>query len=389
MNIFIASGIVLLLALGSSKLLGRLRFPAVTSYLILGIIIGPYCFEILPEILINSTHLFGYLALGMIAFLLGENFRWRHFKRSSRVVISISIGEVAGAFILVACGLLLVGVPLYKALILAGIAPASAPMAIFMVVRELKAKGKFTETLLDILAIDDAWGIILFTISLAISKILYYGNVENWFVHVLLVSGKEIVGSIVLGVILAFLFSLLSRFITAQIEVLIFTFGFIMMVTGICLQWGFSPLLANMALGIGVVNFKGRHRSFGALKKIDWPFYLFFFVLSGASLDIPLLKELGLIGIVYIISRIAGLYIGAKVAGHISHSDATIKKYMGLGLFAQAGVALGLAMVAKTEFPEIGNVIFSTIVATTIIFEIIGPLTCKFAITKVGERGKS
>ena len=118
----------------------------------------------------------------------------------------------------------------------------------------------------------------------------------------------------------------MQRFLLLQI----FTFGFILMVTGISLQWGFSPLLANMAFGIGVVNIKGRHRSFGALKKINWPFYLFFFVLSGASLNIPLLKELHFIGLIYIITRMAGFYIGANVAGRFLHSDATIRKYMGL-----------------------------------------------------------
>ena len=389
MNIFLACGIVFLFALAFSKFLGRLRFPAVTSYLLLGILIGPYGFKLLPENLIKSADLVGYFVLGLVAFSLGDNFLWSRFKRVGKNVIIISIGEVIGAFIVVAVSLLLIGQPLYIALLFAGIAPASAPMAIYMVVRELKAKGKFTETLLNILAIDDAWGIMIFALALAISKILRYGEAGNVFTDVFAEAGKEIFGALFLGALLASLFYFLSRYMRTQIEMLTYTLGFILITTGGSLYFQFSPLLANMALGTVVVNLTGRHRPFDALRRIDWLFYLFFFVLAGASLKVPMLRNLSLLGTVYIISRMAGLYIGANIGGLLSRSTSKIKKYIGLGLFAQAGVALGLAIIAKSEFPEIGNLIFSTIIGTTIVFEIIGPLTCRFAISKAGEIGKS
>jgi Kef-type K+ transport system membrane component KefB len=385
MNIFLACGIVFLFALGTSRLLSRLKFPAVTSYLLVGILIGPFGFKFIPENLISSTHLVGYFVLGMIAFLLGESFLWRQFLGVGKEVIIISIGEVVGAFVLVAVGLLLIKQPLYVALLFAGIAPASAPMAIIMVVRELKAKGKFTQTLLNILAIDDAWGIIIFALALAVSKILYSGGIGGVFTTAFIEAGREIFGALFLGAILSILFHLLSRFMITQIDFLIFTLGFILLTTGISLHFGFSTLLANMALGTGVVNFTARHRSFDILRRIDWPFYLLFFVLAGASLEIPLLKELSLLGAVYIISRMAGLYLGADISGILAHSGSKTRKYIGLGLFAQAGVALGLAIIAKVEFPEIGNMIFTTVVATTIVFEIIGPLTCRIALGKMGE----
>lgn len=388
MNIFLGCGIVFLTALAFSRLFGRFKLPSVTAYLLLGILIGPYVLDILPKELIKSANFIGYLVLGTVAFLLGENFFFRELLRIGKDVLVISIGEVLGAFLLVLIGLIaFTNISFPEALLFAGIAPASAPMAIYMVVREMKAKGKFTQTLLDILAIDDAWGIIIFAFALAMSKFLLAKGKVHIFFSIL--SGFwEIMGSFFLGAFLAFIFYLFSKFIRTPTDMLVYTLGFVLSGVGISLLIHTSPLLTNMVLGAMVVNFTGRHHSFDNIRKIDWPLYLLFFVLAGSSLNVPLLKEIRLLGLIYIIMRIAGLYLGAHITGFLFKSEPRIRKYIGLGLFAQAGVALGLAMVAKAEFPEIGNVIFSTIVATTIIFEIIGPLTCRVALTWAGEKGK-
>lgn len=143
--------------------------------------------------------------------------------------------------------------------------------------------------------------------------------------------------------------------------------------------------MSNMVMGVVVINLTRRHLFFDVLRRIDWPFYLLFFVLCGAALEIPLLKNLTLIGIVYITARILGKYAGAYLGGQIAHSEEKVKKYLGFGLIPQAGVALGLAIMAKAEIPSYGNLIFTTIIATTIIFEIIGPFCTKFAISRAGE----
>lgn len=388
MNVFLACGLIFIFALIISRLLRRIRLPAVSSYFLLGIVIGPYAFDLLPKVLIESTDLLGYFVLGLVAYLLGENFLWRQFKRAGKKAIIISIPKVIGAFIFVAVLLRVAGVPLYEALVFAGIASPSAPTATYMVVRELRARGNFTQTLVRIVAIDDAWGIMLFAVAVVMAKFFHPTSSETHIAHLLLTAGKEIFGAIALGGVLSILFYFLSRYMRIEREMLIYILGFVLITTGISLYFGFSPLLANMALGVGVVNFTGTYRTFDALRAIDWPLYLLFFVLAGASLEIPLLTKIGLVGCIYVISRMIGVYLGALVGGIISHADRNMKKYMGLGLFTQAGVALGLAIIAKTEFPDIGNFIFSTIAATTIIFELIGPLTCKFAITRVGEAGK-
>lgn len=389
MNIFLVCAVILLVALAASKLLGQIKIPAVTSYLLLGIIIGPYCLKLIPQPLVDSADLVGYFVLGIVAFSLGENFLWAQFKTIGKEVIVISIGEVIGAFVLVGAGLLLIKQPLYVALLFAGIAPASAPMAIYMVVRELRARGKFTQTLLSILAIDDMWGIILFAVMVAVAKFLtHIIATSHPFVFALAVALKEIFGAILIGLVLGFLLAFLSRYIKAQMELLIYTLGFILATIGISLYIEVSPLLASMSLGAVALNLTKSHRFFTVLRRIDWVFYLLFFVLAGASFEIQLLQKLSLIGGVYIIARAAGLYFGANISGKCAHSEPKIRKYVGLGLFAQAGVALGLAVIARVEFPEVGNIIFSAVVATTIIFEIIGPLSCRFALNKAGETNK-
>ncbi len=390
MNIFLACGIIFLFALVSSRLLGRLRFPAVTSYLLLGVLIGPYGLKLLPEILLESTDLVGYFVLGIIAFSLGENFLWKQFKQIGRAVVIISCFEAVGAMGLVTLGLLLINRPVSEAIVFGGIAAATAPMATVMVIRESRAKGSFTNALLNIVAIDDGWGIIAFAFAVAVAKLLISpSNIGNPVISATYHAFREIFGALILGFALASLSSILSRYVKAQADLLIYTLGFILATTGISIYLGFSPLLANMCLGAVVVNLTKSHRFFTVLRRIDWPFYLLFFVLVGSSLEIPLLKNLSLLGIVYVVGRILGKYTGTYLGGQIAHVESKMKKYLGLGLIPQAGVALGLAIVAKSELSQLGDLIFNTIVATTIVFEIIGPFCTKYALSKAGETGKS
>lgn len=388
MNIFLACGLIFVLALGTSKLLGRLKFPAVTSYLLLGILIGPYGLKLIPENLVNAVDFIGYFVLGMVAFSLGENFLWREFRRVGREVIIISIAAVLSVLVFVSLALLSIGQSVSIAIIFGAVATATAPMATIMVIREYRAKGSFTNILLEIVAVDDAWGIIVFAIAIAMAKIISFPVIGNPFAKAMIVVGGEIFWALISGSILGILLSVLARYSKTQMESLIFSIGFILIATGISLKLGFSPLMSNMVMGIVVINVTRRHLFFDVLRRIDWPFYLLFFVLCGTALQIPLLKNLTLIGIVYVTARILGKYAGAYLGGQIAHSEEKVKKYLGFGLIPQAGVALGLAIMAKAEIPSYGNLIFTTVIATTIIFEIIGPFCTKFAISRAGEIAK-
>ncbi len=381
-------GFILLAALLAGKLIRQLKIPMVTAYLILGIIIGPAVLNLVSEGILTSSGLISNIVLGLIAFSIGQNFALERFRKIGKPVIWISIFAAIAPWFLISCAfLILLRQPFYIALLFGAISSATAPAATMMVVREYKAKGSFTDTLLGIVAIDDAWCLIIFALSFAIAKAVAAHIVGNFFIFkVLFQSLLEVIGAFILGGILALILSYLSRFIASPADLLIYTLGFIFLNTGLALHLNFSVLLANMFMAAVLVNVhRVSFKFFEALRGIDSPLYLLFFVLAGANLEMGLLKSLGFLGLVYILFRSLGKIGGAYLGGLIAQVPTRMKNYMGLALLPQAGVALGVALIAKAEFPQIGSIIFTTIVATTVIFEIVGPICTKLGLKKAGE----
>ncbi len=383
------SGLIFLLGFLSAKVLEKFKIPAVTAYLITGVIIGPYGLNLVPRVLINSTDLIANVILSMVAFSLGQTFSRKQLSKIGYSVMFISWGEVLGAFLLVTIVLNLAGVPLYQALLYGGIAPATAPAATIMVIREYRARGIFTDTLLGVVAIDDAWGIIVFALAMSVARVLVApGNTGLVVAKHFLFATFQVILALLLGIILGILFTFFSKLIKSDTNILIVTLGFILLASGIALHFDLSDLLTNMAMGATLANLKKDEpaRYFESLKRIDWPFYLYFFVLTGAGLEIPLLKDIGFTGVLYLITRPVGEYIGAFIGATLGKTEKKIRNLIGLGLVPQAGVALGLAILVKNEFKSsIGHAFLTTIVATTIIYEIIGPFFTKLAIRKAGE----
>ncbi len=388
-NTILSLGIILLAGLAAAFFIRKIKIPTITAYILLGILVGPSALNVVSRGILSSSGMISNVVLSFIAFSLGQNFSLERFRRVGKSVITISICEVLGTFLIVSLGLwLLANLPIYIALIFGGIAAATDPAAVVMVTREYRARGTFTDTILGIVAIDDAWGIILFAFCLAIAKNLTgtHGFIINSTFFGALHAAKEIIGALALGGLLGWALSKLSRYITNPRDFLIYTIGFILLNAGLAIHFDLSVLLANMFLGAVLVNInKTSFKFFDALKLIDSPFYLLFFVLAGASLEIGLLKSLSLIGVVYIFARALGKIMGAMTGANIIDASPRIKKYMGLGLIPQAGVALALALIAKSTFSQYGSVIFSTIVATTIIYELVGPICTKYALKKAGE----
>ncbi|MFA5411301.1 MAG: cation:proton antiporter, partial [Candidatus Omnitrophota bacterium] len=279
--------------------------------------------------------------------------------------------------------------PLYIALIFGAIASATAPAATVMVMREYRAKGKFTDTLLGVVAIDDAWCLIIFAVSLAISQAIYTHMVATSFlIKVFLQSLLSLFGAFILGTILAIPLALFYRFIRTQTELLIFTLGFIFLNIGLAIWLHLSVLLACMFLGAILTNLnRYSFKFFDSLKSIDSPLFLLFFVLAGANLEMDILPKLGIIGLVYLTCRVMGKMTGASLGAKISRAPASVRRYLGWGLIPQAGVALGCALIAQNDFPVVGKMIFTTIVATTVVYELIGPICTKYALHKAGEIG--
>ncbi len=387
MNTILGLGFILIAGLFSARLINKIKFPAVTAYLLLGILIGPSILNLTSQELINSSGFISNIVLGLIAFGLGQSFTREFFRNIGRSVLWISILEAVLPWVLVTLSFFFIlKQPFYVALLFGAIASATAPAATVMVVREYKAKGRFTDILLGVVAIDDAWCLIIFALSLAISKALAFHTSNTFIFKVIFHSLIEIIGALMLGGLIACFATLFSKFIRTQTELLIYTLGFILLTTGLAILLHLSVLLANMFLGTVLINInKSNFEFFDVLKLIDSPLYLLFFVLAGANLEIGLLKGIGITGIIYIFFRTTGKTVGSVWGGYIVKVEENIRRYLGLGLLPQAGVALGCALIAKSDFPNVGNMIFTTIVATTVIYELFGPLCTKYALQKAGE----
>jgi len=387
-NTIFSLGLILLFGFAGAKLIRRLKIPSITAYLLLGILVGPHAFNLVSKGILASSGLISNIVLGFIAFSIGQNFLFATFKKIGKPVLFISISEAGTTCLLVTLAFLFIlKQPFYIAFLFGAVASATAPAATTMVVREYRARGSFTDTLLGTVAIDDAWCLIISAVALAILKVAAFHTMANALMSkVVFYALLEVIAAFILGSVLALVVSYFSKHTKTTEELLIYTMGFLFLNIGLSINFNLSVLLSCMSMGAVLVNTnKVSFKFFDALRGIDSPFYILFFVLAGANLEIGLLKALGFIGVFYIISRSLGKIAGAYLGGVISNASYSMKRYMGLALLPQAGVALGIALIAKANFPQIGEMVFSTIVATTIIYELIGPSFTKFALRKAGE----
>ena len=367
----------------------RFKIPAVTIWLLIGIVIGPSVLKLVPIELNKASFFISNLVLGIIAFSLGQNFTRDLFRKTGRVVMWVSILGAVGPWLLVCLGLtLLLHIPFYISLVFGAIAAATAPAATIAVIREAKARGHFTDVLLGVVAIDDAWCLIIFAVSLALAKAyLQHMAVINssFFIKVLATSLWKIGGALVLGGIVAVIFIKLSRFARTAAELLIYTLGLILLTTGTAIFLGLSVLLTNMCLGAILINLDKTSFTFlESLRTVETPLYLIFFVLAGASFQLSLFIHLGWLGLAYIVLRAIGKLGGASLGGVLGHGGKDINRFIGWGLLPQAGVAMGAALVAKSVLPaEWGNMVSTIIIGSTVFYELIGPVLTRIALEKV------
>jgi len=364
--------------------LGRiLHVPRVTLLLLLGILAGPSVLNIIPPELATLFPHITHLALAMVGFLLGESFVGREIKESGKTVLFISIGETLGAALIVFIAVLLIQGDIVLAIVLAGIAPASAPAATLDVIREYKAKGPLTKTILGVVAIDDAWGVILFSFLLVIAESLI-GNGTN-----LSGIGKglwEVVGAILLGIICGLPMAYFTGRMKKGEPSLLEASGFVFICGGLALFLDVSYILACIVLGATVAYGAKHHtRPFREIEGAADPFLVIFFVLAGYECDFSTFATLGVIGLIYVIARSIGLIGGGWIAARIINAPPVIQTHIGWCLLPQAGIALGLALLVSERIPELGELIIPLIVATTVIFEIAGPLLTRWHLKQSGE----
>jgi NhaP-type Na+/H+ or K+/H+ antiporter len=386
-NNLLSAGLILLLGFIGARLLKYVRLPSVTAFLLVGILIGPHVFNLVTEEIFAGADFFTNLVLGIIAFSLGENFRFEKIKAGMKQVIWISIIAALGAWILVSTALtvyfIIIKLPLYPALVLGAAASATAPAATVLVIREYRSTGYLTELLLKVVAIDDAWCLIFAAMAIAFGNAM---RAEVFDIAIIFAGLGEIFGAIIVGALLGYVTSFFSRFVTTRDELIILILGFILLNVGLSIAFKLSVLLSSMTMGLMVINLaRENYKFFEELRSVDTPLYLVFFILSGAHLDFGILYNMGIVGILYVLFRITGKVYGAKIGSKISDAPKPVGDWLGLALTPQAGVALGIGLVAKSTFPDYGNFIFTIIAATTVIFELFGPLLTKYSLQKAGE----
>lgn len=385
LNIFTNLAIALLLGLLSSKVMKKIKLPNVTGYLLIGLITGPYCLKLLSLEVINQFSIIPEIALGFIAFSIGAEFKLSYLKKVGKAPIIIAFTEAVGAVLIVDFILIITGNDLAFSLVLGAIAAATAPAATLMVVRQYKAKGPVTNTLLPVVAIDDAMALMVFGLSIAVAKAIDSNNSISLF-STILRPVLEIFGALIFGAILGIVLKFLTNWFTGRGTRLSCTIAMVSLCLGISNLLGFSALLACMAMSAVYVNISNvSDKVFEQVDRMTPPIFILFFFLSGANLDINVLPTVGVIGILYVIFRVIGKLIGAAFGAKISNSEPTVKKYLGYTLIPQAGVAIGLAGIATTVVPEYGIEIQTIILCATVIYELFGPVITKLALKKAGE----
>ena len=405
-SILLSLSIALLAGLLLSRLAKKVQLPAVSAYLIAGVLIGPFMLGALgiPGIGITENQIEGFgiisdLALGFIAFSMGNEFRLAQLKKIGKQ--ATIIGVFQALFTTVVVDVVLIGLhfiipdklSLPSAIVLASVATATAPAATLMVVKQYKAKGPVTDVLLPVVALDDAVGLVVFAISFGVAKSIATGAVG--VLSVILEPLLEILLSLALGFVMGLLFTLCERYFHSRSKRMAVTVTFVMMTVAISslqLQIGsvhisFSSLLACMMLGTVFCNFCDVSEEL--MERADrWttPVLILFFVISGAGLELSVFADatVVVIGIVYIIARSLGKYFGAGISARLTKSDPNIIKYLGITLLPQAGVALGMAIKAMELGPD-GAIVRNITLFAVMIYEIIGPFLTKIALTKAGD----
>jgi len=277
------------------------------------------------------------------------------------------------------------------AIVLGAISTATAPAATLAIVREYGAMGPFTTTLLAIIILDDAFAIIAYAISLNVAESLITGFQNISWYRMLVTPTINITGSILLGTVLGFGLTYISRFIKKKQQLLAVVAGAIFLCVGVSKALELSSILANMTMGFIVVNMiKDNEDMFGVINNMEVIIFAMFFTLAGAHFDLSVIKTAGILAVVITLARFLGKFVGVRLGGAVSHAPAEVRKYLGFGLFPIAGVTIGLALLIKEyqAFSNISSIMINAILASVIINEIIAPPLTKYAIFKVGEAGR-
>ena len=375
-------GCIFGLGLAADLLARRTRLPRVTLLLLLGVAVGPLGLDLLAEANGRWFPFVADLALVMVAFLLGGELTSSMIRERGRAVLILSLAITLSSVIVVSLGLLAMGWPVTTALLLGAVGVATDPAAVTDVVRETRSRGPFTETLNGVVAVDDAWGIVAMSVALALVLGLHSDEIAALVALEGLVDlGGAILVGCALGVPMALLSGRIGDGEPTQAEAL----GGVLLCGGLAMALDVSFLLAAMTMGVVVAHLAQHHRRpFRAIEGIEWPFMVLFFVLSGAVMEAKELGRVATLAAAFVVFRVLGRTLGSQLGSRLSGQQRALGG-IGMALLPQAGVAIGLALVASERVPELGSTVLSATVAATIFFEIVGPLATRRALLASGD----
>ena len=385
--VIIAIAIMLFSGFALTRITKLLKLPNVTAYIVAGILIGPYCLNLIPEKIVEGTSFLADISLAFIAFGTGEFFRLEVLKKNGLKVTLITVFEALMATLLVfIVSYFVLKLNLAFSAVLGALAAATAPASTMMTIRQTNAKGDFVDTLLQVVALDDVVGLVAYSvaISIAVASISGQFSASNILKPILL-NGAVLI----LGCAFGFLLKILMPKKRSTDNRLIISIAVLFLFCGICSLFDVSPLLGCMSMGTIYINITDDDKLFKQLNYFNPPILLLFFVRSGVSFDLKALTSTSLIGavpiivigIVYFVVRIVGKYAGSFLGCLITKKEKTTRNYLGLALIPQAGVAIGLAALgARTIGGEMGNALETIILASSVLYELIGPACAKLSL---------
>lgn len=386
MNIMLKISIVLAAGLLGGKLANRLKLPNVTGYIIAGLFLGSSFFKLLSEQELAQLDIVSEMALAFIAFSIGSELVYSELRKVGKKIMIITIFEALGAVLLVFVAMFfLFSQPLSFSLVLASMSAATAPAATLLVMRQYRAYGPLTKTIIPVVALDDVLGIVAFGIAIPIARLTMNDaalSVGQSILHIL----WEIFGSLLIGGILGLGLTLIGTKLKARDDFQVTALVAIGLGMGCAKVMGLSPLLVNMMVGLMLVNLSPQHeKAFNAINDFVPPFYVLFFALAGAGLDLSVLKAVGMIGMAYVFARGIGKALGAFVGAVSTKAEKVVSRYLGLALLPQGGISIGLSILVRQQLPEFAKEITTIIMFSVLIYEITGPIFAKIAIQKAGE----
>lgn len=391
MNVFLRLGLLLVIGFFGGKVMKRIKLPTVTGYIMIGLFLGRSGVDLLTPDFIEQVSFISSVALVFIAFSIGSEFRMQEIRELGKSIVVIAFSEAIVTFVLVT-GVMRLFVNWPTALILGAVSSATAPAATMMVLREYRARGPLTSTLLGVVAVDDAICLMIFAIASSVAKVFVAHDVLT-FNRLVVLPLVEIISSVGLGVVLGGGLILVARRVSNDAELLTIVVAAALLITGAAEQLGLSELLCAMAAGVTVTNGMGvvpARRLFTVTEQFTPPIITAFFVIAGSRLDIAMIPQIGWIGLAYLVVRMIGKIGGASLGGALSKSPLVVRKYLGYGLLSQVGVAVGLAIIVSEMFAgtQIGSLVLTILLATTIVTEVVGPMMTRYAIYSAGEAKK-